>query len=173
MNIRNLYLILKIKINVNNFFDYSMNLYLKIKIIIFLLLILLLYFTKNEHFSNMPGNKDSTQQIETEVNLSKFKKIDDVAHSMIMDINGYYYTKNNRICYGPTGCKNNYTKEFGFKPEEIERYEINDLVKNNQIKNEDMVPFILEGIKKLNNNFKEQTKTLDDIKQKIDKLENQ
>ena len=150
-----------------------MNLYLKIKILIFLLLILLLYFTKNEYFITMPGNKDSTQQIETEVNLSKFKKIDDVSFSMIMDINGYEYTKNNKICYGPKGCKNNYTKEFGFKPEEIERYKVKHLVKNNQIKNEDMVPFILESIKKLNANFEEQTKTLDNINQKLEEIENQ
>lgn len=115
----------------------------------------------------MPGNKENYQQMETTTNLSKFKKIDKSAFSMILDINSYSYNINHKVCDGPKGCKTYTSKGFGFKPEEVEKYGIKNIVKNGQISNELMVPFLVEAFKECYKNIEEQNKTIKDMEKTI------
>jgi hypothetical protein len=148
-----------------------MNLNLKIILILFLILITSISLSNKELFN--PGHKQNTAQIETSTNLSNFKKLDKSAFAMILDINSYMYNKNVKVCNGPRGCKNYTTKEYGFKPEEIKEYKINHLVKNGQVSNENMIPFLVEALKECHKNIKSQNDSLKEIKKKIDEIENQ
>lgn len=127
-----------------------------------------MFFTNKELFN--PGHKQNTAQVETSTNLSNFEKIDKSAFAMILDINSYIYNKNVKVCNGPRGCKTYTTKEYGFNPEEIQDYEIKHLIKNGQVSNESIIPFLVEALKECHNNIKSQNDSLKDIKQKLDKL---
>ena len=144
-----------------------MNSCLKLKILLFLfIIIIIILYSKKELFA-MPGNKESYQQMETSTNISKLKKIDKSAFSMILDINSYSYNINHKVCEGPKGCKTYVSKGYGFKPEEIDKYKVKNIIKNGQVNNELMVPFLLEAFKECYKNIEEQNKTIKDMEEKL------
>lgn len=143
---------------------------LKIIVIFFVILLFFLRKNFNENFQ-MPGHKDNLQQPEISTNLSDFKEIDKSAFSMILDLKAYKYKVNTTVCYGPQTCKKYSSNAFGFNPEEVEKYEIKNLVRNNKVSNEDMVPFLVEALKEALNNLETQNKSIEEIEEKLDELE--
>lgn len=146
---------------------------LKLIFIILTIFIILLIFLRNSYRENfqMPGHKDNLQQPEISTNLSNFKEIDKAAFSMILDLKAYKYDINTNVCYGPTKCDKYTTSTFGFNPEEVKKYEIKNLVRNNKVSNEDMVPFVVESIKQALKNLETQNKTIKEIEEKLVQLE--
>lgn len=139
---------------------------------IFALLCLIFIFSIKENFSK-PKSKENFEQPEIETNLSDFKKLDQ-AFSLILDINGYKYNKKTTVCNGPKGCKTYNQTEYGFNPDEINKYNednlLDGLIQNGVVNNEKMIPFIVEAFKQCYKNIDEQNKTLKDIEDKLSKL---
>ena len=127
----------------------------------------------------MPQGRDNTTQKEIPSNISNFQKLDKDTLSILTNLNPGIFIVNKKLCYpnpvvaigAPKQiCKNFKGKTVGFNPAEVKKLNMPELFRDGLVSNEVMVPLIVDSIKKIYKNIKDQEKQIDDILKKIKKM---
>jgi len=147
--------------------------------IIMLIFIVLLFLSRNTDFFSMPQGRNNSTQKEIPSNISNFQKINKDSLSMLTNLNPGIFIVNKKLCFpnpvvslgAPKQiCKNFKGKTVGFNPEEVKKLNMPELFRDGLVSNEVMVPLVVDSIKKIYKNIKEQEKKIDEMIQKIKKM---